>query len=84
MPDLGQEGNLLGFVIGAEPYLSDFDGGNPQSFEVDVPLHLEAFYRHQLNDFIAITPGIIWLSAPNQDGSNGSTAIATFRTTFKF
>lgn len=83
-PDLGKEGNLLGLVVGAEPYLTNFDGGNPQPFEVDVPLHIEAFYRYQLFDRVSITPGIIWLTAPNQDNNNGSDVIATIRTTFQF
>jgi hypothetical protein len=83
-PDLGKEGNLLGFVVGAEPYLTSFSGGNPQPFEVDIPLHIEAFYRYQLNDNISITSGLIWLAAPNQDNSNADDAIATIRTTFQF
>lgn len=82
-PDLGQRGNLLGFVVGAEPYLTEM-GGNPQNFDVDVPLHVEAFYRHRVNDNIFITPGIIWLAAPNQDNDNGDNFIATLRTTFMF
>ncbi|WP_026735904.1 iron uptake porin [Fischerella sp. PCC 9605] len=83
-PDFGKKGNLLGFVFGAEPYLTDFDGGNPQAFKVDVPLHIEGFYRYQLTDRISITPGVIWLTAPNQDRDNGSDIIATLRTTFQF
>jgi len=82
-PDLGQEGNLLGLVVGAEPYLTEM-GGDPQDFDVDVPLHLEAFYRHRIGDHIFVTPGIIWLTAPNQDRDNGSAFIATLRTTFTF
>jgi hypothetical protein len=83
-PDLGKERNLLGFVIGAEPYLTDFDGGNPQDFKTDIPLHLEAFYRYQVTDNISITPGFIVLTAPNQDASNGVDVIANIRTTFTF
>ena len=83
-PDLGKEGNLLGLVLGAEPYLTSFSGGNPQSFEVDLPLHIEAFYRYQVNDNISITPGFIWLTAPNQDNNNDDDVIATIRTTFQF
>ena len=83
-PNLGKEGNLLGLVVGAEPYLTSFSGGNPQSFKVDVPLHIEAFYRHQINDNVSITPGFIWLTAPNQDNSNDDDVIATIRTTFQF
>jgi hypothetical protein len=83
-PDLGKKGNLLGLVVGAEPYLTSFDGGNPQPFKVDVPLHIEAFYRYQINNFISLTPGVIWLTAPNQDSSNPDDFIVQLRTTFNF
>ena len=83
-PDLGKEGNLLGLVVGAEPYLTSFDGGDPQPFDVDLPLHIEAFYRYQLNNYISITPGFIWLTAPNQDNDNDDDVIMTVRTTFQF
>jgi len=83
-PDLGQKGNLLGLVVGAEPYLNDYEDGNPRSFETDIPFHIEAFYRWRLNDNISITPGLIWLTAPNQDSSNPDDVIATIRMTFKF
>ncbi len=79
-PDVG----LLGFVVGAEPYLTSFSGGNPQSFKVDLPLHIEAFYRHQFNNNISLTSGFIWLTAPNQDNNNDDNVIATIRTTFQF
>lgn len=82
-PDLGKEGNLLGLVVGAEPYLTEMSGDS-QDFDVDVPLHLEAFYQHQIGDHIFVTPGIIWLTAPNQDQDNGSAFIGTLRTTFIF
>lgn len=81
--DFLQDGNLLGFAVGAEPYLTRM-GGDPVDFDVDVPLHVEAFYRHQLNDNISITPGIIWLTAPNQTSENPDAVIATLRTTFQF
>jgi hypothetical protein len=83
-PDLGGKGNFLGFVVGAEPYLTRFRGGNPQDFRVDVPLHIEGFYRWQLNDRISLTPSFIWLTAPNQDNRNSDTVIGVLRTTFNF
>jgi carbohydrate-selective porin OprB len=83
-PDLVKEGDLLGFVVGAEPYLTEFEGGNPQSFDVDLPLHLEAFYRFQFSDYISVTPGVIVLTAPNQDRDNNTRIIGTVRTTFQF
>lgn len=83
-PDLGQKGNLLGFVVGAEPYLNDYEDGNPTSFTTDIPFHIEAFYRWRLNDNISITPGLVWLTAPNQNNDNPDDVIATIRMTFKF
>jgi carbohydrate-selective porin OprB len=74
---------LLGLVIGAEPYLTRI-GCNPQPFEVDLPLHIEAFYRYQFNERIYLTPGLIWLTAPNQDNDNPDAFIVTLRTTFAF
>ncbi len=83
-PDLGKDGNLLGLVVGAEPYLTNFRGGNPQPFRIDIPWHIEAFYRYQLNDRLAITPALIWLTAPNQDRNNPDAIIGVVRATFKF
>lgn len=83
-PDLGKKGNLLGLVVGAEPYLNDYEDGNPRSFDTDIPFHIEAFYRWRLNDNISITPGLIWLTAPNQSNDNPDDIIATIRMTFKF
>jgi hypothetical protein len=82
-PDLGTQGSLLGIVVGVEPYLSDLDDFN-DFFEDDVPLHVEAFYKYQLNDRISITPGAMWLSSPNQDSDNDDALIGTLRTTFTF
>jgi BMFP domain-containing protein YqiC len=83
-PDFGKQGSVLGFVFGAEPYLTHFNGGNPQPFKTDIPFHIEAFYQYQLTSSIALTPGLIWLTAPNQNSSNASDVIATLRTTFTF
>jgi hypothetical protein len=83
-PNLGKPGNFLGFVFGAEPYLTKFEGGNPQSFNVDIPWHIEGYYRWQINDRISVTPGFIWLTTPNQDNNNPGTVIGIIRTTFNF
>ena len=66
-PDLFQEGNLGGLILGVEPYL-----GNPQQMGFSgtsnrVPLHVEALYRYQFHDNISITPGLIYLSSTNQE-----------------
>jgi hypothetical protein len=85
-PDLFREGNLGGLVVGMEPTLTglrkggDYVGG----FENDTSLHLEAYYRHKINDNISITPSIIWITAPNQDADNEDIIVGGIRTTFAF
>jgi hypothetical protein len=85
-PDLGKEGNLLGFVIGQEPKLTGTSGFtiDERRQDPDTSFHIEAFYRNQLNDYLSITPGIIWLTAPNHDKNNGDLVLFTIRTTFEF
>ncbi len=84
-PDFGKRGNLLGFMAGAEPYLS-----NPTAVQRaagvgnSIPLHLEGFYKYQLNDNISITPGVIWIINPGQNNNNDDVVIGTVRTTFTF
>jgi hypothetical protein len=83
--DFGKEGNVLGIFGGVQPYLgstetpgSDFERGDDE----DLPFHIEAFYKYQVTDNISVTPGVIWLTAPNQGGDDS--VIGTLRTTFKF
>ncbi len=81
LPDLGKEGSLGGLFFGAQPYVTEIDD---DGFDSDIPFHLEAFYKYQINDFISITPGIIWQFNPNQDNDNDDVVIGTLRTTFVF
>jgi hypothetical protein len=85
-PDLGKKGSLLGFVVGVEPYLGGTSGFTVSDRRKDNQngLHIEGFYRYQLNDNISITPGVIWLTAPNHDDGNDDALIGTIRTTFTF
>ncbi|NJN61818.1 MAG: iron uptake porin [Coleofasciculaceae cyanobacterium RL_1_1] len=80
--DFGGEGNLLGLFAGAQPYLgSTTIAGNTGD---DVPIHVEAFYRYALNDYINITPGLIWQTAPGGDNDNEDALVGVLRTTFNF
>ncbi|NJK28549.1 MAG: iron uptake porin [Coleofasciculaceae cyanobacterium SM2_3_26] len=83
-PNLLKEGSLGAIIVGAEPYLEDLDVPGDPEFSDDVPLHVEGFYKFQINDNISITPGFIWLLAPNQDNDNNDAVIGTLRTTFTF
>jgi hypothetical protein len=82
-PDFGKKGNLLGFVLGVEPYATNAN----QSFGPGLnsaPVHVEAFYKYQVNDRISVTPGVVWVSNPGQIEGNPSALIGTLRTTFTF
>ncbi|MEO0410169.1 MAG: iron uptake porin, partial [Cyanobacteria bacterium P01_A01_bin.135] len=81
-PDLLAEGNLGGIVVGVEPYLAG--ESSPIAIENATSVHVEGFYRYQVNDHIAITPGIIWISAPEQNDNNDGFVVGTLRTTFRF
>jgi len=86
--DILKEGSMAAVVVGAEPFLSTIDANGDDTDEdisVDIPLHVEALYKYQLNDNISITPGVIWLANPNQDGDNNANIfIGALRTTFTF
>ncbi|MEG3974858.1 iron uptake porin [Microcoleus sp. herbarium8] len=85
LPDLGKEGNLLGFVVGREPYLDKLDApGNLDNFRNDQSWHFEGFYKLKVSDNIAVTPGVIWITNPNQNDRNDDIIIGTLRTTFTF
>ena len=84
-PDLGKEGNLLGFVLGREPYLDKLEAASSlRSFRNDDSYHLEGFYKFQLSDNISVTPGVIYVTSPNQNEDNDDIFIGTLRTTFTF
>lgn len=74
-PDLGKEGNLGGLLVGAEPYVGGVD---------DTALHIEGFYKFQLNDNISITPGLIVITAPYGNKDNDTAVVGVVRTTFTF
>jgi Carbohydrate-selective porin, OprB family/S-layer homology domain len=79
LPDFGKKGNLLGITAGVEPYL-----GNPAVGDNNIPVHLEGFYKYQVNDRISVTPGLIWIINPGQSDGNDDAVIGTLRTTFTF
>ena len=75
LPDLWKEGNLAGVIAGVQPYEGGVD---------NVPVHVEGFYKYQLNDNISVTPGLIWISKPNGDKFEKNGLVGVVRTTFTF
>jgi Carbohydrate-selective porin, OprB family len=81
-PDLGGEGNLGGLLIGQEPRVTGATG--TAIADSGSSLHLEGFYQVKLNDNLSITPGLIYLTAPDHNSANNAALIGTIRTTFSF
>ncbi|MBD1932305.1 MULTISPECIES: iron uptake porin [Cyanophyceae] len=84
-PDLGKRGNVLGLFAGVQPYLAGLEvQGSPVGIKSDRSYHFEGFYKYQLTENISVTPGVIWLTNPNQNDDNNDAVIGTLRTTFTF
>ena len=81
--DLGKKGNLAGIVVGMEPKVTD-SSIDEIDRDRDTSYHIEAFYQFKINDNIAITPGVIWLTAPDHNDDNDDVVIGALRTSFTF
>ncbi|PMB22008.1 iron uptake porin [Fischerella thermalis] len=79
-PDLGGKGNLAGIVFGMPPKVIESSLVEDQ----DTSLHIEGFYRLQVTDNIAITPGLFVITNPEHNDNNDTIFVGTIRTTFKF
>lgn len=85
-PDFGKKGSVAGILVGMEPKVTNVRGNlnAALSEDLDTSLHVEAFYQFQLTDNIAITPGLIWLTAPDHNRNNNDILMGVIRTTFTF
>ncbi|MBW4683471.1 MAG: iron uptake porin [Microcoleus vaginatus WJT46-NPBG5] len=79
-PDLGKEGNLAAFIVGMPPKVTESDAAEDRNSS----LHLEALYRYQVTDNIAITPGLFVILDPEHNDNNETDFVGTVRTTFTF
>jgi hypothetical protein len=87
--DIGGKGNVLGFIVGIPPTVSNVSSNiagvngrvNPSS-----ALHLETLYKIKVSDNLEITPGMLLITNPESSagGTRGSEFVGTVRTTFKF
>ena len=80
-PDLFSEGSLGGIIFGQPPKVSSNDGG---SEDEDSAWHIEAQYRYQINDHIAINPGFFVVINPENNSDNNAIYVGTIRTIFEF
>jgi len=80
LADFGRQGNLLGFVFGVPPKVTESDAARNRN----TSYHLEGFYRFQVNDFISVTPGVYVIMNPEHDDRNDDIWVGLLRTTFSF
>ena len=85
-PDLGEEGNMAGLIVGQPPKVSDtsFRVKDSPYQDEDTALHLEAFYLFYVADDIAVTPGVLVVVNPEHQESNTPIYLGTIRFTFSF
>ena len=81
-PDAIREGDLGGVIVGMPPKVVDHDINNLE--DRDTSVHLEAFYRFQLNDNVGIIPGFYVVTDPDHNSENDTTWVGTLRTQFRF
>lgn len=80
-PDLFAERSLGGIVFGQPPKVSSNDSGAEDD---DSAWHIEAQYRYQINDNIAINPGFFVVINPENNSDNDTIYVGTIRTIFEF
>jgi len=85
-PDFGKEGNILGIFAGVQPYISGLSNTDlGTTFVAGAnPVQVEMFYKYQLTDNLSLTPGVIWISKPEQTTNAKDAVIGTLRGTFTF
>ncbi len=80
LSDFGRQGNLLGFVFGVPPKVTESDVARNRN----TSYHLEGFYRFQVNDFISVTPGVYVILNPEHNNKNDDIWVGLLRTVFSF
>ncbi len=94
-PNLGRPGNLGGILIGQPPKITsstlpdgynfpNFSEGGTTGGRSDTSLHVELFYRAQLNDNLALTPGVFAIFNPDHNAANDPLIVGALRATFRF
>lgn len=78
--DFARQGNVLGFVFGVPPKVTESDVARNRN----TSYHLEGFYRFQVNDFISVTPGVYVILHPEHNNRNDDIWVGLLRTTFSF
>jgi hypothetical protein len=82
-PDLLKEGDMLGIVVGMPPKMV-YHSIDDLEEDDDTSIHIETFYRFQINEYIGITPGFYIITDPEHDSRNDTIFVGVLRTLFQF
>ncbi|MDR9896959.1 iron uptake porin [Aetokthonos hydrillicola Thurmond2011] len=88
-PDLFSKGSLGGVFVGMAPKMISLSrnvnlGAGFGQADKDLSLHVETFYQYKLSDNIDITPGLIWITAPDSNSSNPGSVFGWVRALYRF
>ncbi|MFN6528377.1 iron uptake porin [Nostoc sp. ChiSLP03a] len=94
-PNLFRPGNLGGVLVGQPPKITsstlpdgfnfpNFSNGGTAGGRSDTSIHVEVFYRAQLSDNIALTPGLFVIFNPDHNPANDALIVGTLRASFRF
>jgi hypothetical protein len=85
-PDLGKKGNLGALIVGQPPqtFRNGFQEDGAALVDSGTSLHLEAFYRIQIQKNIALTLGGWMVTNPEGKADSSPLFVGAVRTTFSF
>jgi hypothetical protein len=81
-PDLLKEGDLGGIIVGMQPKVVYHTLDRLE--EDKTGIHIEALYRFQLSEYIALIPAVFIITDPEHTDENDTVVVTTFRTQFRF
>ncbi len=81
-PDLWQEGNLGGIIVGQPSTVTSNELRDFQ--DPDSAIMIETFYRYMINNHIGVTPGFVVIFNPESNSANNTIYLGVIRTHFKF
>ncbi|WP_413160649.1 iron uptake porin [Capilliphycus salinus ALCB114379] len=81
-PDLLKEGDLGGIIVGMQPKVVYHTLDNLE--EEKTGIHIEALYRFQLSEYVALIPAVFIITDPEHTDENDTIVVTTFRTQFRF
>ncbi len=95
LPNLGKIGNLGGAIVGQPPKITssslpdgfnfpNFSDGGTVGGRKDTSLHIELFYRAQVNQNLSLTPGFFVVFNPDHNKSNDPLVVGALRATYQF